>query len=111
LTTEDTEDTEWKRLERDAFETGFEDWDVEVDQKSRSEAGEFKIGDDLGRVDRAELVDGFELYEDFVFDNQISAKAAVEGEVFVTDRDFFLGGDGKASISEFKSEALFINRF
>ena len=61
MTTEDTEDTEWKRLERNSFETGFEDWDVEVDQKSRSEAGEFKIGDDLGRVDRAELVDGFEL--------------------------------------------------
>ena len=93
MTTEDTEDTEWKRLERNSFETGFEDWDVEVDQKSRSEAGEFKIGDNLGRVDRAELVDGFELDEDFVFDNQISTKAAVEGEVFIADGNFFLGGD------------------
>ena len=109
MTTEDTEDTEWKRLERNSFETGFEDWDVEVDQKSRSEAGEFKIGDDLGRVDRAELVDGFELDEDFVFDNQISAEAAVECEIFIADGDFFLGGDGKTSISELKSEAFLIN--
>ena len=67
--------------------------DVEVDEEGCSETCEFEVGDYLRGVDRAELVDGFELNEDLVFYNEICAEAAIEGEVFVADGDFFLRGD------------------
>ncbi len=60
-------------------------------------------------VDRAELVDGFELKEDLVFYNEICAEAAIEGEVFVADGDFFLCGDRETSVGQLECEALFIN--
>ena len=77
--------------------------DVEVDEEAGSETCEFEVGDHLRGVDRAELVDGFEFDEDLVFHDDIRSETAIEGEVFIADRDFFLRGDGKTSIGEFKS--------
>ena len=77
--------------------------DVEVDEESCSEPCKFEVGDDLGRVDRAELFDGFEFKENFILDDQVGAEAAIEGEVLIANGDFFLRGDGKTSIGEFKS--------
>ena len=62
-------------------------------------------------MDGEELVDGFELDQDFVFDDEVGAETTIEGEVFVADGDFFLRGYRKTSIGEFECEALFINRF
>jgi hypothetical protein len=64
----------------------------------------------LGGVDGHELVDRFSFEEDFVFDDEIGAEAAVEGEVFVADGDFFLGDDCKVFVGEFKGEAFLVDR-
>jgi len=60
-------------------------------------------------MDWAELVDGFKLKKNFILDDQVGSEAAIEGEVFIADRNFLLRSDGKTSIREFEGEALFIN--
>jgi hypothetical protein len=62
----------------EAFDAVFQQRDIEVDEETGAEAGEFQIGQDLGGVDGEELVDGLEFDEDFVFDDQVSAEAAVK---------------------------------
>jgi hypothetical protein len=62
-------------------------------------------------MDWGELVDGFELKENFILDDQVGSEAAIESEVFVTDGDFLLRGDRETSIGEFEGEAFLINRF
>jgi len=69
----------------DAFEAIFQPALTEVDQKSEMAIQEPHVRQDLFCVDGAEGLDGFELDDDFVFDDQIGAKAFVEDNAIILD--------------------------
>ena len=56
---------------------------IEVDQQADLPAAEFQVGQQLRRVERDQLLNGFQLHNDAAFDEKIDSVACVQSDVLV----------------------------
>ena len=84
---------------------------AKVEQIAELQAGQFQIGLDLFAVGRTELGNGLEFEDHAVGDDEVGAKAFVEGEAVVGDGDRNLTPHGEAAFLEFVGEDGLVNGF
>src|SRR5580704_15018859 len=99
------------RLEGDAFDSVFEERDVEVDQQAEALAGQFEVGQKLCLENRDEVFDRFQFNENAILDEHVQAHVGVEANSFVDNRHGILCHKSETALAQFVAEANFVNRF
>src|SRR5262249_41274566 len=79
-----------RKLDRDSFDALFEQGDVEVEEVAALEAQELLVGDDLGGVDRDQGVDGLQLEEKTLVDDDVGPEAGAQFATAVDHWHFHL---------------------
>ena len=71
----------------EAFDTVFDEGDVEVDKKAELFFGEFHVGEDLRGMDLDVFLNGLGFDDDAIFNEQVDAECAGESDAVIFDRD------------------------
>jgi hypothetical protein len=82
---------------------------VEVDEEAEWDVHEPHVAEKLGAVDGENLLNGFELDEEGVGDQEVEAEGFLEGDAFVFDSDDLLAAGRDLTEFEFSLEALFVD--
>jgi hypothetical protein len=96
---------------RNSPDAVLQDGDIEIDQQPDLLVGGFQIGQQLGRMDGQDLLNGFELHDDCVLHQQINPIIAVQLEPLVTEGQMDLASKGKTHLAQFIANAFLICRF
>ena len=89
----------------------FHHLDIEIEQQSDAAAAEFQVGQDLGDVDRLQSRNGFEFYDNQVFNEQIHTVARTQPKSVVNDGHRLLSLDTEITVEQFVRQACLIGRF
>jgi hypothetical protein len=84
---------------------------VEVDQQAKPLVGQPQVGEKLLPVHRREALNGLDLDDHPILDNQIRAEPDVDPNRSVDHRDCLLADRPKSTLSQFIGEYRMINRF
>ncbi len=85
--------------------------DVEVDKQAEALVGEPKVGQKLLLVNRGDQFHGFDLHNDFVFDNEVGFEGKIDADIVVDSGDFLLSGRSESPPLEFMAKNCCVNRF
>ena len=70
----------------EAFQAIFQQMDVEVDQRSKSQLAQFQVGRELGVVERRQLLDGLQFDDHAGTDENIQSQSGVEPNRIIDHR-------------------------
>src|SRR5207248_311120 len=99
------------RAVNNAFNTIFEAAFAEVDQQTKVSSAQSQLGEKLFAMDFSKLFDRFQFNDDFVLNQQVDAKALVEGQFIIMDRNGYLPFHPETDFAEFVSQQYFIDAF
>lgn len=85
-------------------------WDVEIDQKAGRASCQLEVCQDLGLMHREQPLDGLDLDDDKILDDQIDAIARVEGDSLIDNRYNPLNDIPQAARCQLVLEAWHIRR-
>jgi hypothetical protein len=89
----------------------FQPDDVEVDQQTLLDICDPEVRPDLGAVNREDAVDGLELDQDLVFDDQVSHERAREETAVVREGQCNLTLERETQLLQFVASTVFVHRF
>ena len=84
---------------------------MEVDEKTYRDVQQLHVTQQLGLMDRQDLLDRFEFEQQAILDQNIKPKWLFEDKALVFDFDNALVDCGHLAQAEFADEALLINAF
>jgi hypothetical protein len=85
--------------------------DMKIQKIAELEPAEPEIAQQLATVYRQNCVDGFELNNHQIFDNEISSIGDVEGQILVAERQGALTLNSKAKLFKLINETRFVGAF
>jgi hypothetical protein len=74
----------------DPFDAALENWSSEVHEKTKGQAKEPEISKHLFAVDRSKILNGFNLNQEFAFNQQIGPEAFIKSQPLEDNWDRFL---------------------
>ena len=84
---------------------------MEVDEQADGNVQQFHIAEQLGLMDRQDVLDRFEFQQQAIFDQNVKAKWLLEDEPLVFNFDDALVDRSHLAQAQFADQALFINAF
>ena len=95
----------------DSRDAVFDQRHLEVDQQAKPLVGEPEIGEKLLLVDREEHLDGFDFYDDFIFDHQIGPESRIHADAVIDHRNRLLAHCAETPPAQLLRQNRLINRF
>ena len=95
----------------DAANSLFHQCDVEVQKQPKPHSGKLQIGQYLRFVNRQKFFYRFELDHDAMIGDEVQAETRLNCNAFVGDRHANLPFVTYATLSQFDTKTLFVNRF
>jgi hypothetical protein len=83
---------------------------MKVQQKSKPELEEPEMGQQLDLADGRHMLDGLQLHDDYLFDDEVHAVAAVQSAALIDERQWNLPAENNASQGEFVSQTGLVSR-
>ena len=99
------------RAVKDSGDAVLYQHDVEIHQEADLLVGQTKVGEKLLLVDRCDCLDGLDLDDDFIVDDQVGIETRLNGNSVVNDGDRVLTNEGQALLFQFARECRFVYRF
>lgn len=93
----------------DSFDSVFEASCTEINQQSKSMAAQPELGEDLFAVNSRKFFNRLQFDNDFVLDQEVSAKSLVEDQCVISNRDGNLPFNAKVVLAQFMRQNHFIN--
>jgi len=84
---------------------------MKIENKPQSASGEFQVRQKLSLMNRKNLVNGFQFKDDFVFNKEIQAVAALKTDLFINYWQTPLPFDLEPGFSQFICQTGFVRRF
>jgi hypothetical protein len=92
-------------------QAGAEGRAIEVHEESRGISRELQIRDHLRETHGMKVIDGFQLHDDAVVDQQVDAEASCDAMPFVVQGNPPLALDSKLRPSQLDEQAFTVHRF
>lgn len=83
---------------------------MEVKQKTRTDAAQFHVGQELCLVNRHDALDRFDLENDLIFDHDIESIATIQSNRLVDDGQGDLPPQGVGRLLQLQAEAFLVYR-
>ncbi len=103
--------TTTKNTKNKTLDAIFQFGHVEVDRQPDLHARQSHLGQRLGVVNSFDLLNAFELNDQFVLDKNVDSVSAIEPDIFVLYRLWVLELECEPIAIQFMSQALFVCRF
>ena len=94
-----------------AFNTLLKHRHIEIDEEPKRKTCEFQVGQQLGFMQRYQISDCFDLYHDYVFNDEVQAIPAIQPNAFVNEWQGLLPFELEIDACKLKRKAFVVSGF